>query len=126
MDKNTKFVVMDHKALRAGSHQDLRIQKPNSNMWLSFAIRKGIPLKEGLKHLAVQTEDHTQKGALFTGLIEKGKYGGGSIEKFDSGTCTILKLKPRHISIILKVVKLRDCIIWLQRTILNAGDRIII
>jgi len=107
MDKKTKFVVMDHRAIRAGSHQDLRIQKPNSNMWLSFAIKKGIPLKDGLKHLAIQTKDHTQKGALFTGAIKKGEYGGGVIEKFDSGTCTILKLNPRHISIIFKGNKIK-------------------
>jgi len=95
----SKFVVMDHKAVYAGYHQDLRIQKPESSMWLSFAIRKGVPLKEGTKHLAIQTKDHDTKGALFTGKIKKGEYGEGVIEKFDSGSCTILKLNSRHIVI---------------------------
>lgn len=107
MNKNTRFVVMKHSAIRAKLHYDLRIRKPGSNMWMSFAIKKGIPIQQGIKHLAIQTDDHSEKDALFTGRIEKGKYGGGLIEKYDSGTCTILKMNNRHVAIDFKGNKIK-------------------
>lgn len=106
-DVSSKFVVMKHEAFRAGTHYDLRFKMPKSKLWMSFAVRKGIPLKPGPKHLAVRTHDHSEKEALFTGKIEKGEYGGGKLTKWDSGPCTIIKFSPGHISIEFKGRKLK-------------------
>lgn len=93
MKVSSKFVVMKHQALRAGLHYDLRFKMPKSRLWISFAIRKGIP--DGTeKRLAVRTHDHTEKEALFTGSIKPPEYGAGKLTKFDSGSCTVLKFDP--------------------------------
>jgi len=92
----TRFVVMKHEAERAGLHYDLRFRIPGSNMWASFAVRKGIPLEQGVKVLAVRTEDHTEKGALITGTIGSG-YGKGKLTKWDGGYCDVEKYTTSHI-----------------------------
>ena len=97
---NSEFVIMEHKADRAGTHFDLRFKQPSGNNWDSFAVRKGIPDKPGTKVLAQKTHDHSKKEALFVGTIPKGEYGAGVLKKWDSGSCEILKYKPTtHISI---------------------------
>ena len=98
-NKITKFVVMDHNAIKAGPHQDLRWRIPGSHMWESFAMKKGIPLVKGKKHLAIQTKKHNEYGATFTGEVKRQEYGRGTLELFDSGKCTILKQSSRHIVI---------------------------
>lgn len=93
---SSRFVVMKHEAKRAGLHFDLRFQIPGSHMWASFAIRKGVPLEEGIKVLAIRTEDHTEKGALLTGNIGSG-YGAGKLTKWDWGYCDVEKYTTTHI-----------------------------
>jgi len=92
---------MKHQAKRAGLHYDLRFKMPNSNLWASFAVRKGIPTDPGKKVLAVRTNDHTRKEALLTGKIKEG-YGAGKLTKWDGGSCVILKYGTRHIVLELK------------------------
>jgi hypothetical protein len=92
----SRFVVMKHEAERAGLHFDLRFKIPGSHMWASFAVRKGVPLEEGVKVLAIRTEDHSEKGALLTGKIGSG-YGKGRLTKWDWGYCDVEKYSTTHI-----------------------------
>lgn len=92
----SKFIIVEHDAKRAGKHFDLRFKKPNSELWDSFAVRKGVSTEVGKKVLAIKTTLHTEKDALFLGKIESG-YGAGILKKWDSGSCTIIKYHPSHI-----------------------------
>ena len=80
----SEFVIMKHEAKRAGLHYDLRFKMPKSNMWDSYAVRKGVPTEPGKKVLAVKTTLHSRKEALLTGNIKDG-YGAGG--KGSSGEC---------------------------------------
>jgi len=96
MKTKSKFVIMEHDAKRARLHYDLRFIMPNSNIWASFAVRKGVPTQPGTKVLAVRTHDHTPEEALFVGVIDDG-YGAGRLKKWDEGNCEIEKFSPSHI-----------------------------
>jgi DNA ligase D-like protein (predicted 3'-phosphoesterase) len=102
----SKFIIIEHRAKVAGLHFDLRFKKPNSNMWASFAVRKGVPTEPGKKVLAIRTNDHTKEEALLTGKIKEG-YGAGKLVKWDSGSCLILKYETHHILLDLKGQKLK-------------------
>jgi len=106
MSTPSKFIVIEHKARKAGVHWDLRFKLPSSLMWASFACRKEIPLTTDSKILAIRTNDHTEKEALFTGKIESG-YGAGTLKKWDSGSCSIERFSPSHIVIDFKGSKLK-------------------
>jgi DNA ligase D-like protein (predicted 3'-phosphoesterase) len=93
---SSRFVVMKHEAKRAGLHYDLRFKIPGSKKWASFAVRKGIPLEPGVKVLAIRTEDHTEYGALFTGVMASG-YGKGVLTRWDFGYCDVEKYTTTHI-----------------------------
>jgi len=97
----SKFVLVEHKAKRAGKHQDFRVKKPASRMWASWALRKGFPENPGEKVLAIRTEDHSEKGALITGEITSG-YGKGFITALDGGDCYIDIWTDKHIRLDLK------------------------
>lgn len=110
MQENSKFVIMKHRAVRAGEHVDLRYRLPDSitdwggvkvekkNLWASYATRKPIPLEPGKKILMFSTTLHTKYQAELTGVIKDG-YGKGKLELWDNGPCTILKHSERHIVI---------------------------
>lgn len=100
------FVVIKHQAKRAGLHYDLRFKIPKSNLWASFAVRKGVPTKPGQKVLAVRTHDHDRKEALFTGEIKEG-YGAGKLTKWDGGSCIIHKYGISHMVIEFKGSKVK-------------------
>lgn len=102
----SKFVIMEHKANKAGLHFDLRFKMPKSKDWDSFAVRKGVPTLPGKKVLAVRTTVHTEVEALFTGKIEKG-YGAGILKRWDDGSCDILKYTEKHIILDLKGKKVK-------------------
>ena len=112
--KKVRFVIHDHKAKRAGYHQDLRFEDPiKKNHWHSFAVPKTVPLNAGqkvlaikthihTKVLAIKTHIHTKDQALFKGDIPAGEYGGGNIELFDQGIAKLEKFTSAHITIILQ------------------------
>jgi hypothetical protein len=95
MKINSRFIVVKHDAKKARLHYDLRFVMPNSKIWISFAVRKGVPESQGKKVLAVRTHDHSEEEALMLGTIESG-YGAGTLTKYDDGRCTILKFTPSH------------------------------
>jgi ribonucleoside-diphosphate reductase alpha chain len=98
MEIISKFILIKHKAVRAGLHIDLRFRIPDSKDWASFATKKEIPLNSGKKILLIQTTLHSEKEALLTGTIKSG-YGAGTLSKIDGGSCIILKYSKHHIAI---------------------------
>jgi len=100
MKESSKFIIVEHFAIKARKHYDLRFKMPNSKNWASFACRKEIPKNSGPKILAVRTHDHSEKEALFLGRIKAGEYGAGELKKWDDGNCEILKYTSQHITVI--------------------------
>ena len=94
----SRFIIVEHHAIKARLHYDLRFKMPGSSNWASFAVRKGVPTNPGQKVLAVRTHDHTTPEALFIGTIKTG-YGAGQLKKWDDGSCIIHKYSPSHIAI---------------------------
>lgn len=88
-----RYCVQIHDA--SNLHYDLRLE--DNGVLLSWAIPKGIPIKKGLKRLAIETEPHPIKYLTFEGTIPKGEYGGGEMWVFDSGTYTVQKKEEKKI-----------------------------
>jgi DNA ligase D-like protein (predicted 3'-phosphoesterase) len=117
----SKFIVVEHDAKKARLHWDLRFKMPNSQNWASFAVRKGIPLNPGQKVLAIRTHDHTEKEALFLGVIDDG-YGAGNLKKWDDGQCVIHKYSPSHIAIEFKGRKVKGLYHLINTGVMNRKD----
>ena len=119
----SKFIVVEHDAKKARLHWDLRFIHPDKkNIWMSFAVRKGIPLKPGQKVLAVRTHDHTEEEALFLGTIKSG-YGAGKLKKWDDGTCMIKKFGPSHIIIDFKGKKVKGIYHLINTGVMNRKQK---
>ena len=77
-----RFVVQRHDA--RALHFDLRLEVDGA--LASWAVPKGVPLREGAKRLAVRTEDHPPEYLDFAALIPPGQYGAGRMTIWDRGT----------------------------------------
>ena len=81
-DSGRRFVIQHHLATRL--HHDLRLERGGTAR--SWALPKGLPDHPGVRHLAVQTEDHPIDYMSFSGEIPDGEYGAGPVRIWDGGT----------------------------------------
>jgi len=86
----SRFVIQKHDARRL--HYDFRLQM--DGVLKSWAVPKGLPWKQGEKHLAVEVEDHPIDYETFEGVIPEGQYGGGTVMVWDRGKYYIYGEEP--------------------------------
>ncbi len=97
------FVVQEHNASHL--HWDFRLAL--DGVLRSWAIPKEPPTEEGLKRLAIQTEDHPLEYANFEGIIPEGEYGAGTVKIWDRGVFELLERTSTKYDIILHGEKLK-------------------
>jgi len=112
-----RFVVHKHQASHL--HYDFRLELPEKIdqgdiVLKSWAVPKGIPVKNGIKHLAVQVEDHPVDYINFKGVIPLGNYGAGRVEIWDSGKFKLIESGPKFLKIELKGKKLKGDYVLVQ------------
>jgi bifunctional non-homologous end joining protein LigD len=92
-----RFVIQHHLARRL--HHDLRLEYQGTAK--SWAIPKGLPDVPGLRHLAVQTEDHPLAYLSFEGDIPEGEYGAGPMRIWDQGTYELREWSDDKVTFVL-------------------------
>jgi DNA ligase D-like protein (predicted 3'-phosphoesterase) len=102
-EEGSVYVIQKHDASHL--HYDLRLQK--NGVLKSWAIPKEPPLHQGVRRLAVQTEDHPLEYASFEGEIPEGEYGAGTVKIWDKGDYSIEKWREKEIIIDIHGQKLQ-------------------
>jgi bifunctional non-homologous end joining protein LigD len=82
LEPGPAFTIQQHHA--RAYHHDVRFER--DGVLVSFAVPKRLPEVPGVRHLAVNTEDHPMDYLTFSGSIPQGEYGGGEVRLFDLGT----------------------------------------
>jgi len=106
------YAIQRHEASHL--HFDLRLEE--KGVLKSWAIPKPPPEKEGIRRLAVETEDHPLGYEDFEGVIPEGEYGAGRVETWDKGMYIPLDSGPAKRIIELRGKKLGGayCLIKLK------------
>lgn len=97
------YVIQRHSASRL--HYDLRLEE--DGVLKSWAIPKSPPEREGIRRLAVMTEDHPLGYEEFEGIIPEGEYGAGKVETWDRGHYILLEASSLKKIIEIKGKKLK-------------------
>lgn len=107
------YVIQKHQASRL--HYDLRLE--DNGVLKSWAIPKEPPASEGLKRLAVATEDHPLGYESFEGTIPEGQYGAGEVMIWDQGVYVPLESSLKKMIFEIKGEKLHGkyCLIKLNQ-----------
>jgi DNA ligase D-like protein (predicted 3'-phosphoesterase) len=121
--KGLAYVIQEHHASRL--HYDLRLESEGEKgpVLKSWAIPKAPPLEEGIKRLAVQTEDHPLGYKDFEGTIPEGLYGAGHVKIWDRGTYLPLEKQPSKWLIRIQGRKLRGAYALIKFKTKNPKDK---
>jgi DNA ligase D-like protein (predicted ligase)/DNA ligase D-like protein (predicted polymerase)/DNA ligase D-like protein (predicted 3'-phosphoesterase) len=107
-----RFTIQQHHARRL--HHDVRFEE--DGVLVSFAVPKRLPEEPGVRHLAVNTEDHPLDYLTFSGSIPAGEYGGGEVRLFDLGTYEPLEVADGKLTVRLHGTRYKGAEYHLFRT----------
>jgi bifunctional non-homologous end joining protein LigD len=79
-------------------------------------VPKRLPEEPGVRHLAVNTEDHPLDYLTFSGSIPAGEYGGGEVRLFDLGSYEPLEVADGKLTVRLHGTRYRGAEFHLFRT----------
>jgi bifunctional non-homologous end joining protein LigD len=112
LQEGRRFTIQQHHARRL--HHDVRFEQ--DGVLVSFAVPKRLPEEPGLRHLAVNTEDHPLDYLTFSGSIPAGEYGGGEVRLFDLGTYEPLEVADGKLTVRLHGTRYQGAEYHLFRT----------
>jgi bifunctional non-homologous end joining protein LigD len=112
LDPGPVFTIQQHHA--RAYHHDVRFER--DGVLVSFAVPKRLPEVTGVRHLAVNTEDHPMDYLTFSGSIPEGEYGGGEVRLFDLGTYEPLEVLDGKLTVRLHGSRYRDAEYHFVRT----------
>jgi bifunctional non-homologous end joining protein LigD len=112
LEEGRRFTIQQHHARRL--HHDVRFEQ--DGVLVSFAVPKRLPEEPGVRHLAVNTEDHPLDYLTFSGAIPAGEYGGGEVRLFDLGTYEPLEVADGKLTVRLHGSRYRGAEYHLFRT----------
>jgi bifunctional non-homologous end joining protein LigD len=112
LEEGRRFTIQQHHARRL--HHDVRFEQ--DGVLVSFAVPKRLPEEPGVRHLAVNTEDHPLDYLTFSGSIPAGEYGGGEVRLFDLGSYEPLEVADGKLTVRLHGTRYRGAEYHLFRT----------
>jgi bifunctional non-homologous end joining protein LigD len=112
LEEGRRFTIQQHHARRL--HHDVRFEQ--DGVLVSFAVPKRLPEEPGVRHLAVNTEDHPLDYLTFSGSIPAGEYGGGEVRLFDLGSYEPLEVADGKLTVRLHGTRYQGAEYHLFRT----------